>query len=220
MVEDAAQALGARFNDTMAGAFGLTGCFSFYPFKALGGLGDGGAVTTNDPEVARIVTLLRFNGEDRETGEFHYHGYTALLDNVQAAVLDAKLRHLPAWIEHRRTIAQRYRKGLACVGDLMLPHFSEEKQFDSFQNYVIRTRSRDGLRAHLRDNGVETLVHWPKPMWEHRGLGLTNPGLPETEAICREVISLPMSAETTFEQVDYTTEQIREFFARLGPDRR
>ncbi len=220
VVEDAAQALGARFNETMAGAFGLTGCFSFYPFKALGGLGDGGAVTTNDPEVARIVTLLRFNGEDRETGEFHYHGYTALLDNVQAAVLDAKLCHLPAWIEHRRTIAQRYRKGLACVGDLMLPHFSEEKQFDSFQNYVIRTRSRDGLRAHLRDNGVETLVHWPKPMWEHRGLGLTNPGLPETGAICREVISLPMSAETTFEQVDYTTEQIREFFARLGPDRR
>ncbi len=215
VVEDAAQALGARFNETRAGAFGLTGCFSFYPFKALGGLGDGGAVTTNDPEVARIVTLLRFNGEDRETGEFHCHGYTALLDNVQAAVLDAKLRHLPAWIEHRRTIAHRYREGLACVGDLMLPHFSEEKQFDSFQNYVIRTRSRDALRAHLRDNGVETLVHWPKPMWEHRGLGLTNPGLPETEAICREVISLPMSAETTFEQVDYTSEQIREFFARL-----
>jgi len=220
VVEDAAQALGARFNETRAGAFGLIGCFSFYPFKALGGLGDGGAVTTNDSEVARIVTLLRFNGEDRETGEFHYHGYTALLDNVQAAVLDAKLRHLPAWIEHRRTIAQRYRAGLAGAGDLVLPHFSEEKQFDSFQNYVIRTRSRDALRAHLRDNGVETLVHWPKPMWEHRGLGLRNPGLPETEAICREVISLPMSAETTFEEVDYTTEQIREFFARLGPARR
>jgi dTDP-4-amino-4,6-dideoxygalactose transaminase len=220
VVEDAAQALGARFNETRAGTFGLTGCFSFYPFKALGGLGDGGAVTTNDPEVARIVSLLRFNGEDRATGEFHYHGYTALLDNVQAAVLDAKLRHLPAWIEHRRTIAQRYRERLAGAGDLMLPHFSEAKQFDSFQNYVIRTRSRDALRAHLRDNGVETLVHWPKPMWEHRGLGLADPGLPETEAICREVISLPMSAETTFEQVDYTTQQIREFFARLGPARR
>jgi len=220
VIEDAAQSLGATFDGRRAGSFGAAGCFSFYPFKLLGGFGDGGALTTNDAGIARMASLLRFNGEDRDTGEYHHHGQTALLDNVQAAVLDAKLRHLPAWIEHRRTIAQRYRKRLACVGDLMLPHFSEEKQFDSFQNYVIRTRSRDALRAHLRDNGVETLVHWPKPMWEHRGLGLTNPGLPETESICREVISLPMSAETTFEQVDYTTEQVREFFSTLGPDRR
>src|SRR5215467_9295262 len=84
VIEDAAQALGATFQGERAGSFGLSGCFSFYPFKSLGGLGDGGAVTTNDPEVARFVTLVRFNGEDRQTGEFHHHGYTALLDNVQA----------------------------------------------------------------------------------------------------------------------------------------
>ena len=78
---------------------------------------------------------------------------------------------------------------------------------------------RDALREHLHNEGIETLVHWPKPMWEHRGLGLANPGLPETEAICREVVSLPMSAETTFEQVDYTTAQIREFFSSRAPGR-
>jgi dTDP-4-amino-4,6-dideoxygalactose transaminase len=212
VIEDAAQALGARFDDRMAGAFGLAGCFSFYPFKALGGLGDGGAVTTDDPEVARKVTLLRFNGEDRETGEFHLHGYTALLDNVNAAVLDVKLRHLPAWIEHRRYIASLYRQALTGVGDLRLPHFPETRHLDSFQNYVIRTGRRDALREFLTTEGVETLLHWPKPMWEHKGLCLNDPGLPETNRLCGEVLSLPMSAETTPEHVGLTTTAIRRFF--------
>ena len=107
VIEDAAQALGATFSGQKAGSFGLAGCFSFYPFKVLGGFGDGGAITTNAHHVARMASLLRYNGEDRETGEYHYHGYTALLDNVQAAVLDVKLRHLPLWLENRRYIASR-----------------------------------------------------------------------------------------------------------------
>ena len=213
VIEDAAQALGATFRGKRAGSFGLAGCFSFYPFKSLGGLGDGGAVTTDDPEVARFATLVRFNGEDRLTGEFHHHGYTALLDNVQAAVLDVKLRHLPAWIAHRRRVAGLYREGLEGIDGLHLPHFLGDQYFDSHQNYVIRTGHRDGLRQYLRDQGVETLVHWVKPMWEHRDLGLENPGLPETDSICREVISLPMSAETTPEHVEITVGCIREFFA-------
>ena len=213
VVEDAAQALGATFRGKKAGSFGLAGCFSFYPFKSLGGLGDGGAVTTDDPEVARLATLLRFNGEDRQTGEFHYHGYTALLDNVQASVLDVKLRHLPKWIEHRRKIAESYREGLEGIKYLSLPHFSGDQYFDSYQNYVIRTAYRDELRQYLKDQSVETLVHWARPMWDHKGLALVNPGLPQTESICREVISLPMSAETTMEHVDITVGCIRDFFA-------
>jgi dTDP-4-amino-4,6-dideoxygalactose transaminase len=212
VIEDAAQALGARFGDRLAGSFGLAGCFSFYPLKALGGLGDGGAVTTDDPDVAHKVTLLRFNGEDRETGEFHLHGYTALLDNVNAAVLDVKLRHLPAWIEHRRHIAALYHEALIAVGDLRLPNFSEGGQRDSFQNYVIRTGQRDALRKFLTAEGIETLLHWPKPMWEHKGLGLVDPGLPETSRLCDEVLSLPMSAETTPEHVALTAAAIRRFF--------
>jgi dTDP-4-amino-4,6-dideoxygalactose transaminase len=213
IIEDAAQALGATFGGKRAGSLGLSGCFSFYPFKSLGGLGDGGAVTTNDPKVARFATLVRFNGEERQTGEFHYHGYTALLDNVQAAVLDVKLRYLPKWIEHRRQIAGLYRKGLEGIEGLRLPHFPGHEYFDSYQNYVIRTEHRSQLRQYLKDQGVETLVHWPKPMWDHKGLGLENPGLPGTESICREVISLPMSAETTPEHVEITVGCIRDFFA-------
>jgi dTDP-4-amino-4,6-dideoxygalactose transaminase len=212
VIEDAAQALGATFDGRGAGSFGAAGCFSFYPFKSLGGLGDGGAVTTNDPAIARMATLLRFNGEDRETGEFHCHGHTALLDNVQAAVLDVKLRHLPAWIAHRRAVADRYTAGLTGVGDLRLPHFGDPRFVDSYQNYVIRTAKRDALYEHLKVSGVETLIHWRKPVWEHRALQLGEPNLPVTAGLCREVISLPMSAETTMEEVDTVTTAVRAFF--------
>lgn len=212
VVEDAAQALGSTFDGRMGGAWGMAGCFSFYPFKALGALGDGGALTTNDPEVAQMARRMRFNGEDRETGEYHYHGYTALLDNIHAAVLDVKLRHFPDWITHRRRIASRYRAGLEGVGDLRLPHFDEGRYHDSYQNYVIRSAARDSLRSYLRDHGVETLVHWTRPMWRHAGLALADPRLDQTERLCREVISLPMSAETTESDVDITVQVIQEFF--------
>ena len=213
VIEDAAQALGARYGGRGAGALGRAGCFSFYPFKSLGGLGDGGAVTTDDPHVARTATLLRFNGEDRETGEFHCHGYTALLDNVQAAVLDAKLRHLKSWIAHRRATAEFYQRALQGVGDLRLPPYDGPGHCDSFQNYVIRTAHRDELCRYLKACGVETLVHWRKPVWAHPGLRLPAQDLPMTERLCREVVSLPLSAETTPEQMEFTAGVIRRFFA-------
>jgi len=212
VIEDAAQALGATYRGKRAGGFGLVGCFSFYPFKVLGGFGDGGALVTNDPGIARIAGLLRYNGEDRETGEYHCHGYTALLDNVQAAVLSVKLRYLPRWIEHRRNIAAFYHEGLQGIRELRLPAFDGDGHFDIFQNYVIRSQQRDALRAYLSEQGVETLVHWPKPMWEHAGLGLEDPGLPKTARICREVLSLPMSAETTPQQANVVVEYVRNFF--------
>jgi len=212
IIEDAAQSVGGKYNGKVAGSFGLAGCFSHYPFKILGGFGDGGTLTTNDPDIARKVTLLRYNGEDRETGEYFYHGYTCLLDNIQAAVLDVKLKHLPEWIKRRRAIAELYRQGLSNIEDLFLPHFEGEKYFDVYQNYVIRTKKRDELYNYLEEQGVETLIHWQKPVWEHKGLKLGQLNLPETESICKEVISLPMSAETTDEHVGYTVECIRNFF--------
>lgn len=215
VIEDAAQALGATFDGKCAGSQGRAGCFSFYPFKVLGGFGDGGAITTNDSQLARMATLLRYNGEDRETGEYHYHGQTALLDNVQAAVLDVKLRHLPDWIAHRRRIAGLYRRGLSKIPQLRLPHFDETRRSDIYQNYVVRTAFRDQLRAYLKEQGIETLVHWPKPMWEHRGLELTVPDVPETLSICREVLSLPMSAETTEDHVTTTVVCLQRFFSEL-----
>jgi len=214
VIEDAAQSLGGAYDGQRAGSFGAAACFSFYPFKILGSFGDGGAITTSDDRIARAASLLRYNGEDRETGEYHYHGYTALLDNVQAAVLDVKLPRLMGWIDHRRHIVDRYRQGLAGVGDLRLPHFPGEKFTDAWQNYVIRTARRDALRTYLTDNGVETLVHWPKPVWEHKALKLGDLSLPRTEAICKEVVSLPLSAETTEQHVAVTVQTIKDFFAK------
>lgn len=214
VIEDSCQSLGATQRGKKAGGIGNTGCWSFYPFKILGGFGDGGAITTNDPHIARMASLLRYNGEDRQTGEYHYHGFTALLDNAQAAVLDAKLRHLPAWIEHRRKIARLYHERLQGIPGIRLPAYDGDGHFDVFQNYVITTPQRDLLREHLNSDGIETLVSWPKPMWEHAGLRLANPNLPETERICREVISLPMSAETTPEHVGIVAQSIRRFSMR------
>lgn len=212
VIEDSAQALGAEYHDQRAGSFATAAAWSFFPFKSLGGFGDGGAVTTNDAEIARAVRRLRYNGEDRTTGEYHHHGETALLDNVQAAVLDVKLRYLGEWIEHRRKVATIYRQGLAGVADLRLPHFDESDRRDSFQNYVIRTERRDELRAYLQAKGIETLVHWPKPMWRHSGLGLRDPKLPNVERLCSEVLSLPITAETTEEQAGIVVECVRSFY--------
>jgi dTDP-4-amino-4,6-dideoxygalactose transaminase len=211
VIEDSCQSLGATQRGKKAGSIGNTGCWSFYPFKILGGFGDGGAITTNDRHIARMATLLRYNGEDRHSGEYHYHGFTALLDNVQAAVLDVKLRHLPDWIAHRRMIAQLYHEQLQGIPGISLPAYDGDGHFDVFQNYVITSPRRNHLREHLTSNGVETLVSWPKPMWEHGGLRLANPHLPKTEQICREVLSLPMSAETTPEQVAIEVQSVRAF---------
>lgn len=183
-----------------------------YPFKMLGGFGDGGAVTTNDWEIAQTVRLLRYNGENRETGEYHFHGETGLLDNLQSAVLNVKLKHLEHWIEHRRKTAELYREGLAHIGELRLPHFDESKRRDVFQNYVVRTGARNELRSHLENHGVETLIHWSKPMWRHAALDIGNPFANNTETLCREVLSLPMSAETTEEHVGIVVDSIRSFF--------
>lgn len=212
VIEDAAQAIGATFGGKKAGSFGLTGCFSFYPFKVLGAFGDAGAVTTDSEETAIKIGRLRYNGEDRETGEYHYHGFSCLMDNVQAAVLDVKLRHLPRWLDRRQQVARIYLKGLSGVGDLGLPHFKGHEYHDIYQNYVIRTKRRDELVKHLKNSSVEVLVHWPKPVWHHKELQLGEHNLPETEAICREVLSLPMNAEITDENVEYVIREIRRFY--------
>jgi dTDP-3-amino-2,3,6-trideoxy-4-keto-D-glucose/dTDP-3-amino-3,4,6-trideoxy-alpha-D-glucose/dTDP-2,6-dideoxy-D-kanosamine transaminase len=212
VIEDAAQALGATTGNGRAGAFGLAGCFSFYPFKLLGAFGDAGAITTNDERVATVVRRLRHNGEDRATGEYHGHGFTCLMDNLQAAVLDLKLKHLPAWLARRRQVAEAYRHGLTGVGDLRLPHFADPRRVDVFQNYVIRTSRRDALVEFLDRQGVETLVHWRKPLWRHAALQLGEHALPATEAVCREVLSLPMNAEIGDADVQAVIDAVVRFF--------
>jgi dTDP-4-amino-4,6-dideoxygalactose transaminase len=212
VVEDACQSLGADQDGKKAGSWGLTGCWSFYPFKILGGYGDGGAITTDDPEVANFATRMRFNGEDRDSGEYHGHGFTCLLDNIQAAFLDVKLRHLPAWIEWRRRIAQSYRDAFAEIDDLMLPHYNGDGRSDVFQNYVVRSKQGDKFSDFLRKNGVEVLVQWRKPYYRHSALKLEDRGFPVTEALSGEVCSLPMAAELDDDGVEYVINTVRAFY--------
>jgi len=218
VVEDACQSLGSSMLDErtgerrMAGAWGLTGCWSFYPFKILGGYGDGGAITTDDPAVALFATRMRFNGEDRETGEYHGHGFTCLLDNMQAAFLDAKLRYLPQWIERRKTIAQRYREALSGLPDLLLPHYEDHRRDHIYQNYTVRSKQGNDFSEFLKASGVQVLTQFRKPYYRHEALNLEDRGFPETEDLSREVCSLPMNVEIDDEEVSYVIEVVRKFY--------
>ena len=155
VVEDACQSLGSSIDGKGAGSWGLTGCWSFYPFKILGGYGDGGAITTDDPEVAQFARRMRYNGEDRETGEYHGHGFTCLLDNLQAAFLDVKLRHLPNWIKRRKAIAEMYRKALKDLDDLLLPHYDKAGFDHVYQNYTLRSKQGDEFSNYLKANIID-----------------------------------------------------------------
>jgi len=214
MIEDAAQALGACFGGSKAGSFGSTSCFSFYPAKILGCAGDGGAILTNDSDIAEKIYLLRDHGYQRSTGDILCYGYNSRLDNIQAAVLDVKLRHLPEWIERRRELANLYNRGLSEIDTVRLPPSPclNSQFFDVYQNYVIRSKERNRLRAHLKDMGIETLVSWAKPMHHNVALNLNHFCLPETEKISQEVLSLPMYPELSDEQIEYVVKTIQKFY--------
>jgi dTDP-4-amino-4,6-dideoxygalactose transaminase len=213
VIEDACQSLGSQIADRRAGAWGRTGCWSFYPFKILGGYGDGGAITTNDSDVATFARRMRYNGEDRATGEYHGHGFTCLLDNLQAAFLEVKLRYLPSWIERRKAIAQRYRRGLSDLQDLLLPHYLRPESDHVYQNYTVRSKQGDAFSEHMKANGVEVLTQFRKPYYRHAALELVDRGFPVTETISREVCSLPMCVELDDDEVDYVIDVARAFYA-------
>lgn len=217
IIEDAAQALGAKFRMLdgkwkMAGSFGLAGCFSMYPFKGLGAFGDAGMVTTNDSEIARKVQLLRYNGENREDRKFYLHGYTALLDNIQAALLSVKFKYYKQWILRRRKLAGIYYKNLKDIPDIKLPHFKDKRFFDFYQNYVIRAEKRDKLAEFLEKKGVEIMISWAVPNYKQPVMQPNTVCLAETEKICKEVLSLPMYPELKDSEVEYVVKCIKNFY--------
>jgi dTDP-4-amino-4,6-dideoxygalactose transaminase len=213
VIEDAAQALGASFDGQTAGTFGLASAYSFYPAKMLGAMGDGGAVLTDQATLASRLRQLRDHGRVTKS-DVDGWGYNCRLDNLQAAILDWRLRQLPAWIQRRREIAQAYTDMLSDLDGLELPlgPDADPRQFDVFQNYVVSTDARDELAAHLRADGVETLVSWPTPLHKQRGLGLDHWRLPQTERLCRRVLSLPMHAELEDWQLTHVASSVRRFF--------
>ena len=214
IVEDAAQGLGSTYKGRRAGTFGAAAGFSFYPAKVLGCFGDGGGVTTNDPDVARKVRLLRDHGRD-ERGEVVAWGLNSRLDNLHAAVLSVKLKVFEAEVERRRQLARLYRQGLEMVDDLTLPPGpdGDPDHRDTYQNYEVESGRRDALRTALEKDGVRTIIQWGgKAVHQFDGLGLAPAKLPRTDRLFERCFLLPMNTSLTDDEIHYITARIRRFY--------
>lgn len=192
VIEDAAQAHGATYRGRKTGSLGDAAGFSFYPGKNLGALGDGGAVTTDDPELAETIMALRNYGSQKK---YHnkYKGMNSRLDELQAAILRVKLRHLDGDTDKRRQVAKAYLSGLKSQSSgLTLPYVADYGT-PAWHLFVVRTPKRDELADRLSKQGIQTVIHYPIPPHKQEAYPeLPHQSLPLTEAIHREVLSLPM----------------------------
>lgn len=215
IIEDAAQALGSTFKGKAAGTFGIAGMVSFYPAKTLGCFGDGGAVFTNDDEMYQQMLLIRDHGRDPKTGKVLRFGLNSRLDNLQAAILDFKLKSYPQEIERRRTIAQMYQDMLGDLNQILLPPApnADENHFDIYQNYEIEAEDRDKLKKYLADNNISTIIQWGgAAVHQFEELGF-NCKLPRTEEFFKKALLLPMNTTLSDEDVEYIGSCIRAFYS-------
>lgn len=217
VLEDAAQAIGSAYHGTRAGTLGDVAAFSFYPSKNLGGFGDGGMVTTNQPQLARRITRLRVHGMEPK---YHHHevGFNSRLDAFQAAVLRVKLRHLDAWTSLRRDVADRYRNLFASHGLEEMVGLPIERQgnFHIYNQFVIRVPAflRDSLRDYLTARKIGSEIYYPIPLHLQvcfASLGHKPGDFPHSEAAARETIALPIYAELTDAEQRYVVGSIRQF---------
>lgn len=209
IVEDNAQAIGAEYQGKKTGNLGHAAGFSFYPGKNLGALGDGGAVTTNDYDLAQMVRALANYGSDRKYVH-KYKGLNSRLDEIQAAILDEKLKYLDAENVRRREIARFYSENITNPL-ITLPQMPKHEKEHVWHLYVIRTPERDRLQQYLTANGIETLIHYPTPIHHQEAYKeFSHLSLPITEAIHREVLSLPISPVLTDEEVQTVVEVLND----------
>jgi len=212
IINDCAQAHGARYDGANVGAFRHLNAFSFYPTKTLGGFGDGGAVTTNDDELADRVRRLRWEGQT-EKGVSVEVGYNSLLDELQAALLRVRLSNMRWTYDARLAIASRYYNGLEGL-PITLPLVRRSVDH-VYHQFVIRYSERDKLRKHLIEQGVPTLIHYPIPPHlqdAYRHLGYGKGDFPITEEYAKTMISLPICPTMTEDEVVLVVESIRSFF--------
>jgi len=210
VIEDASQAHGAARENLRAGSAGDVGCFSFYPGKNLGGYGDAGALVTGDDAVAERARLLRDFGQTRKY-EHAIKGDNCRLDSLQAAVLSVKLRHIDAWNESRRRHAQRYDRLLAQAGFATPPNLVREGHVHHL--YVTQVPDRAAVRARLSELGVQTGIHYPIPIHRqpaYADLGYEAGRFPKTESAAERILSLPMFAELTSQQIEHVVESLAE----------
>ncbi len=214
VIEDAAQAVGAKFGERKAGSMGHLGAFSFYPTKNLGCMGDGGAITTNSEEFATMARKLRNHGSlQRYDNEML--GYNSRLDAIQAAVLSVKLRWLDEFNEKRREIAERYRMNLHDLDEIVLPA-EGEAVFHVYHQFTVRVPEsrRNALIEHLNAKGIGSTVYYPKPlhMLAPFAKDARNDSLKNSEILSKQVLSLPMFPELLDSEIDAVSSAIRDFF--------
>jgi dTDP-4-amino-4,6-dideoxygalactose transaminase len=211
VIEDAAQAHGAEYNGQRAGSIGDLGCFSFYPGKNLGAYGEGGAVTTNNPDYARTLRMLRDWGAEKK---YHHElkGFNYRMEGLQGAILGVKMNHIEQWTEARRAHAALYNELLAGAPRVVTPVESPSNRH-VYHVYAIRVKDRDRLQKALGDAGIYTGIHYPFPVHvleAYRDLGYAQDALPESVRAGNEVLSLPMYAELTDDEIRVVAEAVRQ----------
>ncbi len=213
LFEDSAQGLGSKFRGKAAGTFGLAGCFSFYPAKTLGSLGDGGAIVCNDPNMYEKYMMMRDHGRGAD-GDVHLWGRNSRLDNIQAAVLHMYLKDFDDVVSRRREIATIYQDRLYGCEQIALPAPPSEDSdhFDAYQNYEMCAENRDALKQYLADQGVGTLVQWGgKGVHQFEKLG-TLKRLPNADRFFQQSIMLPMNMSVSDEDVVYVANSVLSFY--------
>jgi dTDP-4-amino-4,6-dideoxygalactose transaminase len=212
LIEDCAQAHGARYGKKRLGSIGSAGCFSFYPTKNLGALGDGGGIATSDPALAEKLRLLRQYGW-KERYVSAIHGRNTRLDELQAAILRVKLKHLEKENQTRRTLAETYREELASLKEVALPETRAGSEH-VFHLFALLTEKRDALLAHLKKQNIQTMVHYPMPVHLQPGYAKLArfSAMPEAEKVAQQELSLPMHPYLRQEDVLTVCKEIRAFF--------
>lgn len=212
VIEDAAQAVGARYRGKCAGTLGDIGCLSFYPAKHLGACGDGGALLTNDPELAQSCRMISHHGAERRY-RHELPGLNSRLDSLQAAILKVKLPHLESWIERRIRIAEAYDRALQPLPPA--PPFRAPWVRHVYNQYSIRSPRRDELAEDLRARGVDCAIHYPLPLHlqpAYRCLAEGKGAFPHAEALAEEILSLPVFPELTREETEQVAGAVRDFW--------
>jgi dTDP-4-amino-4,6-dideoxygalactose transaminase len=215
IIEDNAQAHGAKWNEKMTGSFGAINGTSFYPTKNLGALGDGGAVTTDSDSIADFVRQYRNYGFERKN-YCEVAGINSRLDELQASVLGIKLKYLDQWNHERRDLAHQYIKRLRGVGDIQLP-VAHNEALPVYHLFVIRSAKRDKLKAYLDAGQIETMIHYPLPphlQKPYTSLNLKARNLQITEEIANTSLSLPLWPGMHVSQMEYVCDRIAAFFSR------
>ena len=210
VIEDACQAHGAEYKGQMAGSIGTAGCFSFYPGKNLGACGEGGAITTNDPELAQRLRMWRDHGSTQKYVH-QFPGLNMRMEGVQGGILALKLKHLDDWNAQRRRLAKEYDSVLRSDRVVLPKERADAKHV--YHLYVIQTPDRDSLRQRLQSAGVETGLHYPVPLHlqqAYASLGYRRGSFPVTEHVASSIVSLPMYPGMSLEAASYVAEELLE----------